>query len=309
MRSYSSNPTLLATQHPRQHKWRETWALLNPQYRLTLRDDAEAAAYVREHFPGRVYDAYARLPQVVQKTELYRYLVLLHEGGVYTDMDTVCLKSVDEWVPQEPASSVGEGIRFVVGLEWDYDVFNEAGIQISQWTMAGTAGHPILARIVNQIVERVERATDAELRDVDGVIALTGPLPWTHAVGEYLESIGEDLGRAGNLTHGYLRMGDVLVLGITAFAPAHERALGFEHPDACVWHVFSGHRKGGWKWMHGGSKMLLKQSALLREMEKEEKEKEKEERERARQAERRKERERARKSEKGRLRERKLWRV
>ncbi|KAI9351090.1 hypothetical protein DFJ73DRAFT_959639 [Zopfochytrium polystomum] len=264
----TSNLTLLATQHPQHLQWYETWTLHNPQYQRIVRDDAEAAAFVKQHFPGRVYDAYVRLPQVVQKTDLYRYLALLREGGVYTDMDTVCLKEIDDWVSPEPASSfdggASGGIRFVVGLEWAYPESNE--IQIAQFTMAGTAGHPILVRVVEQIVQRVERATDAELRDVDGVIALTGPVPWTRAVGKYLESVGEDLGRARNLTHGYLRMADVLVLGVTAFSAGQETGLGFEHPDVCVGHVGTGRMEGGWKRLHGGIKALKEQIEMEREL-------------------------------------------
>ncbi|KAG6365663.1 hypothetical protein INS49_007274 [Diaporthe citri] len=49
------------------------------------------------------------------KTDFLRYLVILAEGGVYSDLDTWALKPVDDWVPQYLRGSV----RAVVGIEFD----------------------------------------------------------------------------------------------------------------------------------------------------------------------------------------------
>ncbi|KAI9355614.1 hypothetical protein DFJ73DRAFT_623407 [Zopfochytrium polystomum] len=241
----TSNLSLVAEHEPERRQWFATWVDMNPDYVHVLRDDAASDEFVAARFPGRVAAAYNRLPLRVQKTDLYRYLVLLDEGGVYVDADTACLKPIDRWWPTD-----GAPVEFVAGLEWDTEP-GTVGLQLCQWAMAAAPGHPILRALVDRIVARIETASDADLVDVDRVIDLTGPLPWTLEVAQYLKGMRVDLQRAvndnGGCRAGHLRFKEVVVLGITAFSPYHPRAGGFGHPDACVNHKFAGGWNGGWK--------------------------------------------------------------
>ncbi|KAI9334674.1 nucleotide-diphospho-sugar transferase [Zopfochytrium polystomum] len=239
----TSDLALFKSQTPERFAWFDTWTDRNPTYRHVLYDDAQAAAYVRTHFPGRVVRAYTKLPLVVQKTDLFRYLVLLRHGGVYADLDTENLRGADLWVP--PRS---RNVRFIAGLEWDYEG-NGTTLQVCQWTMASAPRHPILAALVERIVAAVEAAPVESLRDVDSVVGLTGPVPWTEAIRAYLTSQGEDLDRAQPYSVGSIQLADVLVLGITSFSPWHKRAskLGKDDPSAFVHHQFTGDKAGGWK--------------------------------------------------------------
>ncbi|KAI9334672.1 hypothetical protein DFJ73DRAFT_799041 [Zopfochytrium polystomum] len=255
----TANRTLI---EPVRLAWLDSWTSLNPSHTHILWTDASADAFVLARFPGRVHEAYARLPQRVQKTDLFRYLVLLADGGVYADADTVCLRPVDGWV----AAVLGEGndgndggVRFVAGLEWDTDRKTE-GVQLCQWVMAAAPGYPAVREAVERVVERIEAASDAQLGSVDeGVVGVTGPVPWTAAVTAYLERGGgggdgnggwdlqAECARRGGLRTGGVRLGDVAVLGITSFSPYHAHAGGVDHPHALVEHKFAGVWGGGWK--------------------------------------------------------------
>lgn len=168
------------------------------------------------------------------KTDLLRYLVMLAEGGVYSDLDTWALKPVDYWVPRHLRGSV----RAVVGLEWDQldddpwpgldggPSWMTHVVQFCQWTLAATPGHPIYRSIVDETVEAVQRlaaAKDTTVSELNPsgyeVITTTGPAAWTDVVFRYLQKADPNfvsLRQLSNMTQPRL-IGDVLVLTIDGF--------------------------------------------------------------------------------------------
>lgn len=38
-----------------------------------------------------------QLPKMVLKADILRYTLLLHRGGIYTDIDTAAVRKFDEW--------------------------------------------------------------------------------------------------------------------------------------------------------------------------------------------------------------------
>lgn len=90
----------------------ETWKSLNPDYNHTIFDDQAAEDYVRETFP-EYFEAYNSFPVPILKADFFRYLILLGTGGVYSDMDTSCLKPIDQWAANQPEA------KCIVGIEAD----------------------------------------------------------------------------------------------------------------------------------------------------------------------------------------------
>jgi len=57
--------------------------------------DDSGKDFVREYYPD-VLDDYMSYKQTIQRTNILRYLVLHHYGGVYLDMDIKCLAPLDD---------------------------------------------------------------------------------------------------------------------------------------------------------------------------------------------------------------------
>ena len=178
----------------------------------------------------------------VLRSDLLRYMVLESEGGIYSDLDTVVIKSVRDWIPRKLRSKV----HAIIGVEYDqldeepYYGMNER-IQFCQWTMA-----------LNEVVERNETGI-ADFQPIDDeVLQITGPVIWTQAVMETMsEATGTEI-KYLNLT-GMLEpriFGDILVLPIDGFGAgqAHSNSIRDDHQgpgDFFVRHQ----RKGSWR--HG----------------------------------------------------------
>lgn len=59
---------------------------LNPDWELTIHDDADVDQYLKEQLEPEVYALIAG-KHVVQKTDLWRLIKLFQEGGLYMDID------------------------------------------------------------------------------------------------------------------------------------------------------------------------------------------------------------------------------
>lgn len=71
-----------------------TWRDLNPTWRYTFFDDNDCLLYVTKRFPQYV-DAYLALKKPVERSDLFRYLWLLGDGGMWADIDTEALAPLD----------------------------------------------------------------------------------------------------------------------------------------------------------------------------------------------------------------------
>lgn len=85
---------------PQYADWSRTWRDRNPDWEWRLWTDAQLEQLVEERYAAflPVYRAY---PKAVQRADAGRYLVLHEYGGVYADLDTDCVGSLDAIATEE----------------------------------------------------------------------------------------------------------------------------------------------------------------------------------------------------------------
>ncbi|KAH8701829.1 putative alpha-1,6-mannosyltransferase subunit [Talaromyces proteolyticus] len=236
----------------------ESWSQLHPGFVHEVLGDKTAEHLIRYLYSSvpEVVEAYESLPVPVLKADLFRYLILLARGGVYSDIDTEALQPAIDWLPKDlDPLSVG----LVVGIEADPDRpdwhdWYSRRIQFCQWTIQSKPGHPILRDVVATIVEdtlRMKREGILTMARMDkSIVEFTGPAVWTDAVFRYFNN--EDYfqnEKSRNVTYEDFtgqttqkKVGDVVVLPITSFSPGVGQ-MGAEEPDhpmAFVRHDFGG---------------------------------------------------------------------
>jgi len=65
------------------------WHKKMPDTKLVAFDDRALEEWVEEVFGGtELHNIWRRLPRIVLKSDIFRYLVLLVEGGIYADSDS-----------------------------------------------------------------------------------------------------------------------------------------------------------------------------------------------------------------------------
>lgn len=149
-------------------EWPESWKRMNPDWDYRLWTDTDLLALVQDHYP-ELEELYASYPNPVQRADLGRYLVLHHCGGVYADIDTECLSSLDPLTADNRIVFAEEPIEHhnhAVPLGLDHQYFN--GI------MASPRGHPFWPHLIDVMIR--SRHASAFVLESTGPIVLTGAI-------------------------------------------------------------------------------------------------------------------------------------
>lgn len=75
-------------------QWSASFDRFNPTYEHEIWDDQENQSFIETRFPWFI-DAYRAYPSEIYRADAVRYFYLYTFGGIYADMDTECLKSLD----------------------------------------------------------------------------------------------------------------------------------------------------------------------------------------------------------------------
>ena len=76
----------------------QTWKDKNPTWDYKFFSDEDCLEFIENNFPKDTVNAYNKIKPGAGKADLFRYCYLLVNGGVYTDIDNVCIKPLDNWL-------------------------------------------------------------------------------------------------------------------------------------------------------------------------------------------------------------------
>ncbi|KAJ5787185.1 CAZyme family GT32 [Penicillium paradoxum] len=238
-----------------QREWIGSWTKKNPSLRQELLTDQSAEAFVRAHFHKvrpDIVEVYLALQIPILRADLFRYLVVLAEGGIWGDLDVTCEKEVAEWVPTEYQN---QSIDLIVGLEFDAE-WQGSGTtvasQFSNWVFVGRQSSRNLRFVVDVVIKKLRDIALANAVGIEGVtlemisdvVDVTGPKIMTVAI---VESLGQFLGRTvddrdfSGIKQPKL-VGDVLIMPGVSFA-ALQNGNPTDQGDVLATH----HYEGSWK--------------------------------------------------------------
>ncbi|KAL6771149.1 hypothetical protein ACKKBF_B34135 [Auxenochlorella protothecoides x Auxenochlorella symbiontica] len=215
-----------------------SWRTLHPGWDIRFYDDQDCLDFVRREFPEYLA-AYRSLERDVQRSDFFRYMVVLRLGGVYADIDTEARQPLD--------GLLASSDTLVVGWESDFpdaqatvDAWYVRPRQVLQWVFAAAPGHPALRAACDRIAAGV--ATRHSLSPAIDTLERTGPGLFTDVV---LEAA------AGSPWAGAARdPWTVRILPRVAFgapkAPAH--GLTPLDPGVVVLHHFMGSWRSRRRW-------------------------------------------------------------
>ncbi len=181
---------------PQAASCQKSWTEHNPGWEYRFLDDDEIDGFVEEHAPRELSLLYHQLPLSVMKADVWRYLATYVHGGLYADIDTICMEPIDNWMPGK------------TGLI----ICPENRVHLCQWTFISTPKHPCLRQVLELIVNRAIKGIDTSR---EGFVHYhTGPGVWTDAILQTMGCAENDmirLSRSGNLP--CLRSKNIRILG------------------------------------------------------------------------------------------------
>ena len=145
--------------YPQLFRLQNSWKASGWSYRFYSDDDARS--YIMDNFPPQFLEAYDSIIPGAYKADLFRYLVLMKDGGVYADVDVLLDGSLDSFITPTmsffvPRDAVGEY------AQGSYCLWN--GL------LGAAPGHPFIVRAVERLVNLILDRSD--LLDFEKEIAL-----------------------------------------------------------------------------------------------------------------------------------------
>lgn len=124
------------------------------EHRVMLDDDC--LAYIRAHFPPEVVQRYERINIGAGRADLWRVLALLHEGGLYLDIDAAFDWPADGLLANDPPELL---------------IRNKDGT-MTNYFMACAPGNAVMRDILERILANIDENTLTSVYDLTGPTVL-----------------------------------------------------------------------------------------------------------------------------------------
>ena len=125
----------------------DNWKINNPNYEYILFDANEREEFIKNNFDINILNIYNCIIPGAYKVDLFRYCYLYIYGGVYIDIDTLCLGKLDDFMLSN--------IEFIVPIDLNINP-NEGNHNLACGFIASIPKHPILLECINKIVNNVK---------------------------------------------------------------------------------------------------------------------------------------------------------
>ncbi len=139
----------------------------NPDFQYEFYDDDKIESFLKEECDEKIFNAYKRITIGAAKADFFRYNILFKKGGVYLDIDSTTVKSLN--------GLILESDQAIISKE------RNPGMYV-QWALIYKAGHPFLARTIEKIINNIDNN-----RFPNDVHQMTGPSVYSLAIRECLE--------------------------------------------------------------------------------------------------------------------------
>ena len=174
----------------------QSWVKINQKHRYEILTQYSAESYVKDRFSHRpdIEETFVDLQDPILRADFIRYLVLLGDSGMYSDIDTTSLIPIDDWVP----SAYVNKVSLVIGVEYDKLDGGRWGdwtldLQFCTWAILAKPGHLLMEMTVDRVIARLKALARQQETTISGIRPSfmevwnrTGPALFTEAVIEGL---------------------------------------------------------------------------------------------------------------------------
>jgi mannosyltransferase OCH1-like enzyme len=160
----------------------------NPTFEYRYYSATHVETFIRARYGKKMLAIYRSIDPAYgpARADLFRYLLLYEEGGVYLDMKSGPTAPLDATIRDTDEFLLSNWCEGACGrTHWESFVHTGFG-EYQQWWIACRPRHPFLRAVIDRCVQNIreyaydpdDRATFGKL----GVLVLTGPIAYTRAI-------------------------------------------------------------------------------------------------------------------------------
>lgn len=145
---------------------------LNPSYEYQLFDDDDIHSFIKDNYGRQTLLSFEQLSIGAAKADLWRYLVLYKNGGIYLDLDSAIYSNLDSLIKEEDEA--------IISREKNYGLF-------VQWCLMFNKEHPILEKTIERCIFNIKT------RKTENILQLTGPHVFSDSINDVLKPLEVDV--------------------------------------------------------------------------------------------------------------------
>ena len=169
--------------------------IANPDWEYKFYDDAAILVFIRANYGDAVLNRIKKInPKYnVVMADLFRYLVMYKEGGLYLDIKSTASRPLNQIIKPDDTFLISQW-RNQLGFKFEgWGIFEELikipGGEFHNWYIAAIPNHPFLLKVINSVLFNIDHYTK-EIFGVGkiGVLRVSGPIAYTLAIAPMLKS-------------------------------------------------------------------------------------------------------------------------
>jgi len=154
---------------------------LNPDWEYRFYDDEDIEKYITRNFPDVLpYYVSINSKYGAARADLFRYLVIYNEGGVYMDIKSTFIKPLNMAIKEDDAYLLSYWNRGKSGIH--PEIHNSLG-EFQQCFIIGRKGHMFLKNVIDTVLRNIDiYRYRIHFYGKYGTLRVTGPIAYTLAI-------------------------------------------------------------------------------------------------------------------------------
>ncbi|CAG73072.1 putative glycosyltransferase [Pectobacterium atrosepticum SCRI1043] len=159
---------------------------LNPGWEYFFYDEKSIIGYIHKHYGKEMLNIYLSInPKYgVAKADLFRYLLIYIEGGVYLDIKSSCSIPLDQVIKDDCEILLCSWDNKECGCDRNMGIHKELGFlkcgEYQQWNIISASGSPYIKSAIDEVIHRLKTYKPWIYGvGMKGVLNTTGPVPFS----------------------------------------------------------------------------------------------------------------------------------
>ncbi|TKY80199.1 glycosyltransferase [Pectobacterium polonicum] len=159
---------------------------MNPTWEYFFYDEKRIIEYIDKHYGKEMLNLYLSIePKYgAARADLFRYLLIYIEGGVYLDIKSSCLNPLNDAIAEDCEMLLCSWDNKACGCDKNMGIHKELGFlkcgEYQQWNIAAVPGSPYIKSAIDEVIHRL-KIYKPWIYGVGmrGVLNTTGPIPFS----------------------------------------------------------------------------------------------------------------------------------
>ena len=126
----------------------DTWKRKNADYQYMFWDEAMMRELITSKYP-QYYDTWNKYNYMHQKIDFFKYLLMDYYGGIYADIDAVCLKSFDDLLAHD-----GVVVSGLNTTKLESSILFGSTDSVNNGIILSSRGHPFWRGYIEDILQQ-----------------------------------------------------------------------------------------------------------------------------------------------------------